>query len=158
MSLDSTVFGERGRRSWVFQANPEIYRIAESLVLEKQEYWNLRQHWTEVSTGDKVYIWLSGKDAGVYMVGRVISEPVLMTDSDKGQRYWLSSRERRTSRQRVLVSYERSLQGRPLFRDYIRHDPILQELGVIVYPRGTNFPVSIEQEVQLQRWINGGDT
>lgn len=155
MILNSQDFGQRGHRSWLFQANPEIYRIADSLVLENQEYWNLRQYWTEVSIGDKVYIWMSGSAAGIYMIGRVISSPILTMDSDRGKQYWLSSRERVTSRQRVLISYEQSLVERPLLRDYLRHDSVLQGMGVIVSPRGTNFPISLDQELRLCEWIVG---
>jgi hypothetical protein len=61
------------RQTWIFQANPERYRILESLSAQHVELWNLRQHAHDVHAGDRVLIWLSGQDAGIYAIGTVLS-------------------------------------------------------------------------------------
>lgn len=52
-------------RSWIFQANNALYDIESSVQTLPQMTWFVKQHIQKVKKGDKVYIWVSGKD-GVY--------------------------------------------------------------------------------------------
>lgn len=49
-------------RSWIFQANNTLYDIESSVQTLKQMTWFVKQHIQKVKKGDKVYIWVSGKD------------------------------------------------------------------------------------------------
>ena len=153
MTIIDHIHGSRGSRNWIFQANPDRYRIETSLSVEKEELWNLMQHRTEISVGDHVFIWISGPNAGIYMEGRVVTNPELMVDSERGKKYWTNGADGHAERPRVTIRYTRSFLERPLFKDFLRQDPILENLTIIRSPRGTNFPITLEERRALAEWI-----
>lgn len=63
------------RRTWIFQGNPDKYRLENALQNEKEEWWNLNQHAKSVRTGDRALIWISGEKAGIYAIGSVLTDP-----------------------------------------------------------------------------------
>ncbi|MGH2614359.1 MAG: EVE domain-containing protein [Thermomicrobiales bacterium] len=138
-------------RYWLFQANPNRYRIRDSLSREEEEWWNLNQHRNEVGVGDRVAIWVSGPDAGIYALGTVIKGPVNRPDSDRSQDYYANpdDRLRLEAKPRVCVRYDRILLDRPLLKRSIEADPNLRNLGVIRMPRRTNYPVREEDWLTL---------
>lgn len=146
-----------GGRHWLFQANPERYRIRQSLKLETDEWWNLNQHADKVKVGDSVAIWLSGSEAGIYAVGRVIEGPETRPDSIRGQGYWEDIAEGLKLKPRVRVRYDQVFSHRPLLKVFLEADPDLWDLQVIRAPRGTNFPIRPEEWQALQSWIDDDD-
>ncbi len=145
----------RARRAWLFQANPNRYRIHESLEAEREEFWNLNQHVGDVHVGDRVLIWVCGKDAGIYAIGTVVAEPEVRPDSTTGLGYWLQPAEGRQPKARVRVRYDRVLLDHPLRKAYLECDPVLAGLRVLHAPRGTNFPVSDDEWCTLAEWFAG---
>lgn len=143
----------RPERVWLFQANPNRYRIYESLAAEREEFWNLNQHVGDVHAGDRVLIWVCGKDAGIYAIGTVIAEPEVRPDSAAGLEYWLQPAEGRQPKARVRVRYDRVFLDHPLRKAYLECDPVLARLRVLQVPRGTNFPVSDEEWSALAGWL-----
>ena len=139
--------------TWIFQANPDQYRIEDSLQFEDEELWNLRQHASEVSTGDRVLVWISGANAGIYAIGTVTTEPHERPDSATGQQYWKDELSGKKPMPRVLVRYDRVLE-KPLLKDYLRCDPVLEKMRIITMPRATNFPVSKKEWRAIEAWLN----
>jgi len=80
-------FGEGSSRAWIFQANANIYDIETSLKHLKKMTWFVKQHIQKIKAGDRVYIWVSGKDgkmtsiqivtfpAGILASGTIITDP-----------------------------------------------------------------------------------
>ena len=69
----------RASRSWVFQANPDIYDLEAFLATGAAETrWLVNQFKDEVRAGDRVYLWLSGPRAGLVAVAHAISDPSIM--------------------------------------------------------------------------------
>jgi hypothetical protein len=89
--------------TWIFQANPNKYPIRESIAKESKELWTCNQHTQKIKDGDRVLIWVSGKAAGVYAIGSILSVPVLQPDSPKGVSYWYNPIEGLQTRARALV-------------------------------------------------------
>ena len=143
-----------GPRYWLFQANPRRYRIIESLRTESEEWWNLNQHADDVRVGDRVLIWISGSEAGVYAVGTVVTPPIVTPDSTTGQAYWLAPEQGKQAKPRVRVRYDRVLLDRPLLKAYLEADPNLWSLRILQFPRGTNFPVDFEEWGAIQEWLD----
>lgn len=105
--------------TWIFQANPGKYDIHTSLRREAEELWNCNQHFRRIKAGDRVLIWISGEDAGVYAVGTILTDPDLKPDTPRGQGYWTDPRNGRQERPRVRVRYDEILLDRPLLKDYL---------------------------------------
>src|ERR1041385_4810517 len=99
----------RPARTWLFQGKPTRYRLEDSLRIESEEFWNLNQHASDVQIGDRVLIWISGPDAGIYGVGSVISDPVVRPDSSTGLSYWYDREVGLRPKPRVQVKYDRTL-------------------------------------------------
>lgn len=142
------------KSTWIFQANPNKYDIFTSLKKEKQEYWNLNQQAKKIKMGDRVLIWISGSEAGIYAIGTVISEVIFRPDSPKGISYWFKKSSGKAKKPRVLVRYEKIFIEEPLLKIFLRYDPNLTNLNIIRSPQGTNFPVTKEEWLAIQDWIN----
>jgi N4-bis(aminopropyl)spermidine synthase len=139
--------------TWIFQANPTKYDISTSLLVETREFWNCNQHAAKIKRGDRVLVWISGNQAGIYAIGKVIDNPVERPDSTAGLNYWVNIRNGLESRPRVLVEYERIFLERPLLRKYLQWDPELWGLSVMKQPRGTNFTVTEAEWQAIETWL-----
>lgn len=150
---DSDSDGNSEPKTWIFQANPEKYRIMDSLRVEDEEYWNLNQNSNNVRRGDRVLLWVSGANAGIYAVGTVVSDPSIMPDSPTGQTYWVRQEEGRRPKPRVQVRYDRLLLERPLSKEFLQADPDLWNLSILRSPMGTNFPVTQREWIYLRNYL-----
>lgn len=146
-----------GRSTWIFQANPAKYRIGESLMCESEELWNLNQHSKRVHAGDHVYIWISGKAAGIYATATVLCEPLTKPDSTQGLQYWWDQRDGLRAKPRVILRYQQLITDRPLLKIFLENDPDLWSLKILKNPRGTNFEVSETEARALAWWFGNGD-
>jgi hypothetical protein len=140
-------------QTWIFQANPKRYRIHESLQAEREELWNLNQHVREVRSGDCVMIWICGKSPGIYAIGTVLSDPILISDTPTGITYWYKQSDGRRVKARVTVRYDRVFLERPLLKVYLEADPGLWKLKILATQRGTNFSVSQEEAQIIRSWL-----
>lgn len=153
MTTPSPESGAAGPRVWIFQANPNKYRIEEALQDRAEDYWNLRQHAGDVHAGDRILIWVSGDEAGIYALGTVVTEPVVRTDAPESAPYWRPPENGGRPRPRVLVRFDQTYLDQPIKKTFLLTDPVLQGLRVISFPRATNFPVTEEQWLALQEWL-----
>ena len=142
-----------GPATWIFQANPRDYDIAASLAAERIELWNLRQHASKVKVGDRVLVWISGRESGIYAVGEVVNAPVNQPDSIVGRQYWKSAGGHQVW-PRVEVRYNRVLLDRPLYKKYLEFDAALTQLAILRQPRGTNFAVTADEWEALDSWLS----
>lgn len=143
-----------GPQVWIFQGNPAKYRLEDSLRIEPEEFWNVRQHAARVRVGDTVLVWLSGEEAGIYAVGEVLEDPAVRPDSPQGQGYWRDPRDGQREYPRVRVRYTQTLLDRPLSKPLLVTDPALEDLSIFRNPRGTNFPVTAKEWAALQVWLD----
>ena len=67
--------------------------------------WLVNQYQNEIHLGDVGLIWMSGKEAGIYAVVDVISDPALLINSDEMIKFWVSEEDRAQRRLRVRISY-----------------------------------------------------
>ena len=91
----------------------------------------MNQHRDKVVVGDRVYFYQSGPKAGVYVVGRVMSEAHDEPGADDFGRY------------KVDTAYDSFVEP-PLTRDEMLADPVLKDFNVLRGQQGTNFPLSEE--------------
>jgi hypothetical protein len=141
------------RATWIFQANPSLYDIHQSLKVEAKDLWGCVQYATKIRAGDRALIWISGKRAGIYAVGTVLSDPMFRPDSSIGMKYWSNPADGHKPRPRAWVKYEKVLIDNPLLKKYLLWDPDLSNLSILGNPRGTNFKVSGSEWVVLETWL-----
>lgn len=154
MSPDAANAPSATRRTWIFQGSPDKYHLSTSLQIEREEFWNLNQHAKDVRAGDRVLIWISGSEAGIYALGTVLTDPVVRPDSSTGVGYWCNPREGLKAKARVRVRYDRLLFDCPLRKVYLQADPTLWDLSILRMPRATNFAVTEEEWQAIHAWLN----
>jgi EVE domain len=68
------------RRFWLFQANPKYSQILEAIQKLDGIYWLVTRYDKEITPGDRVLIWIAGKQAGVYAIAQVSEAPQFMDE------------------------------------------------------------------------------
>ncbi len=141
---------------WVFQANPNRYDILNALSdpsLRKQK-WQVNQNKEKIKEGHLALIWMSGKEAGIYAVATITSDPKIQVDFPWEERYWLKQEDKGKTGLRVTIEIIRDLRNHPVFREDLRKIPGLEKLSILRrFPQGTNFPVKSEEWKLLQAMI-----
>jgi restriction endonuclease Mrr len=115
--------------SWIFQGNPKLYDLVERATSGQDDNWAMNQHRADVRVGDQIYFYLSGADAGIYVVGSVAG-PVFDAGPDANFGRW-----------KVAIDYQ-YLVDTPITRAELLSDPITSNVRVFKGAQGTNFEIS----------------
>jgi len=148
------------QRSWIFQANPQIYDIVEALKHLDQTRWSVRQHKDEIHTGDRVFLWVSGSNAGVVARGKVVSEPQEMDELPEELPFYKKDPEI-AKELRVVIEIEDVLDP-PVLRFDLRNDPAFRLMSILKAPQRTNFALTAKEadtlEARCQQNQSSGET
>ena len=141
--------------TWIFQGNPEIFDVNVGVNQLKRLNWGVRQHKNEIKEGDQVYIWISGRNAGIVAVATITSSPGYYTDGpDEVELYPGGPPPKFQGRQlRVYLRINNVLRTRITRLELLSH-PILRDLAILRMPRATNFWVSPQQARGLESIVN----
>ena len=132
---------------WIFQANPERYDILNALddpALETQ-YWQVNQYKKQIKKGDIALIWMSGKEAGIYAVAEITSNPDLLIDIAEEEKYWVNEKDKGQERLKVTIRIIMKMVNNPVYRVNLKGVQGLQDLKILKIAQGTNFPVTKEE-------------
>lgn len=141
--------------SWIFQGNPDRYDVMGAVTNLKECTWTVHQYANKVRPGDKVYIWESGRNAGVIAIGQVLTKPELMTRLAEEEPYFRdASLVGSEPASRVRVGIQQVLSAK-ITRDQFIDHPILSQASILEQPQGTVFPLSSEQAAALDELISG---
>ena len=138
---------------WIFQANPNEYRVLDALAAGIVRSWHVKQHATAIRSGDTVFIWKAGQDAGIYALATVTDNPRPMRPTaDEVARYAPEFQVLLMQQDEVRAPLRVDLVlSAPISRTELRGHPVLRELSILRMPRGTNFAVTDAQgEVLLE--------
>lgn len=141
------------RQAFIFQANPAYYDIATAVRELDEMNWTVKQSSKQVHAGDHVYIWESGATAGVIAEGTILTDPKELPDQE-GQRFIRDQARFDGAQLRVRLSIDRVLDP-PVLRTELLDHPVLKDLGVITFPKATNYKISEEADAALQAMIAG---
>lgn len=143
-----------GKNNWIFQANPDLYDIDAALKSLRKMTWSVSQHTKEIKTGDKVYIWRSGEEAGIIALATVISEPDLLEGDSSELQFAIDAEKFSGKNMAVYIQIEKILPT-VLERTSLRSVPQLRNLSILRAPQGTNFLVTRDEariiDAYLQR-------
>ena len=132
--------------AWIFQANPDRYDIVSAVRANQRDVWATNQHRDSIEVEAKIYFYHSGKNAGIYATGRVVSLPFDRGESSEfGQ--WA-----------VNVEYEQLLQPY-VTREDLLNDAILKvekrgEVKLFERYQGTNWPLSDAASQRLDTLVS----
>lgn len=149
--------------AWIFQCNPDSYDIDGLLASETKEIlFAANQNVGRMALGDIVYIWRSqGKQkavAGIVAKGRLLDSPRERADDGSGREFWIDPTKAKLRQRRVGLRIEEIANKKEVIqRTWMLNDPILQELKILKYPRGSNFVVEGDQLRRIKElWENTG--
>jgi hypothetical protein len=142
------VVGKDPQNVWIFQASPQYYDIAGAVQSLKQQTWTVSQFKDKIHVGDRVYIWESGRDAGILGIATVMTEPTQIRFPEEEKPFVRDEDKFEGLQTAVTLRIDRVLQER-LTRKLLLEDSILKGLTVITFPRGTNFEVTPEQSNRI---------
>jgi len=122
---------------WIFQAVPTSYEIKDEVPERLKrgapiERWWVGQHADDMVVGDRVLLWRSGEEAGIYGTGTLVSFPY-----------------RRERDRWIDVKFDPLLKN-PVHKDRLQRHPQLRNLSIIRMARGTNFTVTSAEWEKLQ--------
>jgi len=136
-----------GHNTWIFQTNPNRYDILGALSDRKVEKWTweVNQHKKEIKKGDISLIWMSGKEAGIYAIAEVITNPLEMLGFPEEEIYWVDEEDKGKQKVRVLINIKQNLGNHPILKDELNNISELKEMEIFKKRQGTNFSVTEEQ-------------
>lgn len=130
---------------WIFQGNPEIYDVANALSdagIGNCIHWSVNQHRSRIRKGHIGLVWISGREAGIYVMTRIETDPAPMRESPEEMKYWLEQpKEADSVALRVEMTILRRFVNKPILKSRLREIPGLKGLSILRNSQGTNFPV-----------------
>ncbi|MBP5973093.1 EVE domain-containing protein [Brasilonema sp. CT11] len=145
------------KKYWLFQGNPKNYRMFDAIQDLKEMPWPLNRYTEDISVGDEVIIWVSGKESGIYAFGEII-EPVKIFEEVSDEDYWINQDLMSNLRTQPgpCIRFTTKLLDQPLLRKELKQDPILKNLSVIRINRGSIFKVTPEEWKRIHEFRNLG--
>lgn len=146
--------GHLGRKgeTWIFQANPDYYDIDSAIRELKEIRWVVKQYADRIESGDRVFIWRSGQDAGIIAVGGVTTSPAEL-DPDPDEEKYVKDEERLGSKALSVRIRIVEILDPPLMRSEIRQESTLANLSILRGPQGTNFAVSSKEAEAIDKLL-----
>lgn len=147
--LDAKVCSEESK-VWIFQAVPKRYNLLDRLMevqVGDEDVWMVNQYKNDILSGHIGILWLAGKQAGIYSLVEIISDPEYMVDSEDSTKHWKSDEDKRQKALRVRIKFKlKLLHDKALRKDELKSVLELKNnLSILRRWRGTNFPVSKEE-------------
>ena len=152
LAYDRMLSPQQVGRRWIFQANPELYDIDGALRELPEFSWLVKQHADAIRANDRVYLWRSGRRAGIIGEAQILGDPAEFEEADAEARFNVDQSKFQGPRLRVKLRVLRRVDP-PVYRDRILQEPRLQELSILRAPQATNFVVTSEQASVLDELI-----
>ena len=129
---------------WLFQSSPQVFRLKEALAADAVTTFAVKAHKKAIRTGDKIILWQSGKKAGCYGLGTVLSAPTNQVVKEKEKSYFLNKIE---EEQRINLRIEYNLWNRPITKEILPNSQNFDEFYAGI--PGTNFKATKKQYEEL---------
>lgn len=136
---------------WIFQGNPKIYNVVDSLKDSMLTTWSVKAHEDKIRVGDKIILWVTGKEQGCYALGEVTSDVYEGLDEEDQTKYYTEQSKNEISK-RVKIKITNNLSNNPISKDEIENISELKELKV--GNQGTNFSATEDEYSTLLELIN----
>ena len=137
---------------WIFQANPKYYNMVGALEEYLTMDFTVTRYRKEIKPEDTVFIWISGKDAGIYAIAKTLSSPYVPNypyPTDPFEKVCWNKIE---NTMKVDIEILHVLE-RPLLKNRLIEIPELSKLLIIAAPQVSNFRVSNNQSELLLQLI-----
>lgn len=100
----------------------------------------MNQHKQKIKKGHIALIWMSGKEAGIYAIARIETDPRQLAEFPAEKQYWIGNEEIEVAN-RVRLAVIKRLINNPILKEKLLTIPGLSKLSILRQFQGTNFPV-----------------
>ncbi len=150
---------------WIFQANPKRFKIKEALSNPEYTWdnWRVTRYKNDIKEGDLAIIWIAGKEAGIYAIANIMTNPRYTNEEFPLNRdeYFPKTTdgvdERKRDEDQGILKVRVSLTARFLNHPFYKSELIgisgLENLSIAIMPRATNFKVSESEWEIISRLI-----
>lgn len=142
------LWNSRNSNYWIFQGNPNAFDFETAIRNNLLEDWTVSAHKDKIKTGDKVILWISGKNSGCYSLAEVTSEPQIISNS-KDSHLW-KTEDKNPFKAGIKITH--NLIDGPLLWSKIRGTKGLENLKV--GNQGTNFTATKKEYKTIYDLIN----
>lgn len=132
------------RAYWLFQAHSKKLQLVNALRANALHSFSVKAHKDKIRGGDKVILWQTGKNSGVYGLATVRSSPQQIELHEEEKAYWVESSP--SSRVQLKVDY--NLWNRPIDAKTIKELPAFEHFNAGL--SGTNYSATEEQYTVLE--------
>jgi hypothetical protein len=132
---------------WIFQGKPEVFDTVSAIKNGDLETWWVHAHKSKIKIGDKIILWLTGKESGCYALAVVTSELFQAEEIPKERKYYSQDPGNVTS-DKVKIKIIQDYTDKPLLKEAVLSLP--EFLNFKGGNQGTNFTATKEQYDALQ--------
>jgi hypothetical protein len=123
-------------KNWIFQANPERYDVLADLRAGPiTGGWSIARHQDELAAGEPAGLWVSGRHAGIYALGRIAPGAQFEAPAGEG---WLHPEDRDTTMRFQPIEFDELLLDNPITKDELRSDARFATARIISQPFAAN--------------------
>ena len=130
---------------WIFQGNPDDYDVVGALTNTSITSWKVAAHKDKIKIGDKIILWLTGGESGVYGLGEVTSDVDKIVENEEELSFYKT--QHNPNEDRVQIKITHNLVKNPILSNQIKENAILSSLKG--GNQGTNFSATQEQYDEL---------
>lgn len=134
---------------WIFQGNPNIFKITDALKDGNLQSWKIVAHKDKIKIGDQVIIWQTGNDAGCYALAEVVSEVGVFEEKYEEKQYY-ANKDESIATDRVRIKILKNLADSPILWDDLKDNLLFSNFKA--GNQGTNFSATQEQFNTLLHW------
>ena len=124
---------------WVFQGNPKVFDFETALSEEILTDWTVSAHKEKIKIGDKVILYIGGKNPGCYALAEITSEPYVKKYSADNH-LW---KDIDKNELKAGIKITHNLVSSPIYKSVIDSYESLKNLKV--GSQGTNFSATKEE-------------
>lgn len=147
--------GEDALGYWIFQSNPAKYDLVGALKAGALRQWSVNQHASEIKQGDRVVLWQSGAEGGVFAFATVTSSVADRLDQDVELPFFRGGKPATVPHSCVELTIDITLADQPISADQIRSHAQLS--GLHLNLQGTNFRLTAEQFEEIESLLVDDD-
>lgn len=142
------LWNSRNANYWIFQGNPSVFDFETAIKNNLLEDWTVSAHKDKIKKGDKVILWISGKNSGCYSLAEVTSEAQNITQS-KDAHLW-KTEDKNPLKAGIKITH--NIIETPLLWSKIKGTKGLENLKV--GNQGTNFTATKREFKTILSLIN----
>lgn len=147
---------------WIFQGNPKVFDVVRYINEYSSHNWSVGSHNNKIKIGDKVILWVTGKNAGCYALAEITSELYQGTDLPEEVSYYTELAKDnydfdntfgKTKGDKINIRITHNISENPVIKSMIANNVDLAKLKVGY--QGTNFSSNESEYNAILNMIEG---